>query len=95
MKGQVYTSIISFQTAFITIIKFVGCFLSTLFVFRDHDFDRQERRRTKARRKLGTTTSDLDAPPKGTQPMRRELHKCDESKILPFKKTDIQIFESI
>ncbi|XP_053397710.1 uncharacterized protein LOC128556471 [Mercenaria mercenaria] len=55
----------------------------------NHAFDQPERRRTKARRKLGGLTSDLDAPPKGTLPMRREFHKCDESKVLPNKRSQL------
>ena len=54
-----------------------------LLFCRDHPFDVSERRRTKVRRKLGTLTSDLDAPPKGTMPLRLAFHKCDESKVLP------------
>ncbi|XP_060569211.1 uncharacterized protein LOC132727658 [Ruditapes philippinarum] len=55
----------------------------------DHAFDQPDRRRTKARRKLGVLTSNLDAPPKGTLPMRREYHKCDESKVLPNKRSQM------
>ena len=57
------------------------------FYFRDHPFDVPARRRTKVRRKLGTLTSDLGAPPKGTVPLRLAFHKCDESKVLPRGRT--------
>ena len=57
------------------------------FSSRNHPFDQPERRRTKARRRLGALTSDLDAPPKGTLSLRREFFKCNESKVLPKKKT--------
>ena len=57
------------------------------FSSRNHPFDQPERRRTKARRRLGALTSDLDAPPKGTLSLRREFFKCDESKVSPKTKT--------
>ena len=65
----------------------ITCFIIMSFSSRNHSFDQPERRRTKARRRLGALTSDLDAPPKGTLSLRREFFKCNESKVLPKKKT--------
>ena len=42
-------------------VKFT-CFISMSFSSRNHPFDQAERRRSKARRRLGELTSDLDAP---------------------------------
>ena len=67
-------------------VKFT-CFISMPFSSRNHPFDQAERRRSKARRRLGEITSDLDAPPKGTLSLRRECFRCNESNVLPKQKT--------
>lgn len=60
-----------------------------VYCYRDHAFDRLQRRSRKPKRKKAEV-SGIDMPAKGTKPIR-QYHKRDDSKILPSVKMGIKM----
>lgn len=64
----------------------------SLFDYRDHVFDLQERTVTKPKRKTGEI-SDIHQPARGSKGIREDFYKVDESKILPHIRAGITLEE--
>ncbi|VDI68808.1 Hypothetical predicted protein [Mytilus galloprovincialis] len=83
----------------IPVILFEGLLLhidrrSQLYTFTDPLFDMPERKTTNPKRKRGTITS-LNEPAKGSNGIRAERYKVDESKILPHVQAGILLDDNL
>ena len=78
-------------------IRFCSHFICSIAVSsssKDPLFDMPERKTTNPKRKRGTITS-LNEPAKGSNGIRAERYKVDESKILPHVQAGILLDDNL